>query len=811
MSLRKKKSSLSLSRQSTVSAGDLHSNFSDDYGSDKDSNRIEKKLKRMSLLFHHRSKTEELDNTRDSKLLKHTPSINSFKGDPISEIPPPNPVNPNNAQGFYYLRNNSSGTLVRPSLDLQSTLGTNINNVEFNNVRSNSYHHEDLDSFSKPPGSAKSIESKLGRFFSKTGNKVKKLSDLATDNSNSGLGLQTSSNINGLHGWSNLLHHSHNNSEKELKSPIGRGFPKSVESKLGFGEKLKLLNSTKYKTSNYHNLLRNKKEKGIKLGSKVNELMGVASAENYRIAGTSIALNDFNYRDIDTMCDNQTLTYEQCDQYANFLISRIQQLSVSIFKGEGLSVPMEDLTKLVSMYVRIRKCQEKVIKSSSKEMKKYGNVNDCTTILENDSMDDLNRIKHSASQNSLKSLTIEEFHPFETPYMKSNGFNGYSPVSVDIGSPSMISPMINMRGISYSAFNKTLEEIKDVLKVNMNIMVNQLYYDKNNDRIKFIRGSHNLLSRRKNTIGSVGKPRGDEDGQDMNISYGESSISFPDSYSNANGDFPTTTRSFMELPIATHTETRNSVLTGFNSLDEIKDQNTSGIFESFGDHYDSINDNTEQLGRISTNTRLSTQLGLGLLPIGRFERCVNVLWDIFQTDIMYEIISIMLPLELEFANGHREASRKHRLAEAILYNHGEKIRTFTNTNIHPDISGTLPLGYTVNQTMEGTLGEWTDINIRNLLLIAYRDNVVIPLYELNREYEDVRIGSIEDYADVYGSIECFQSLAKVSTGDTNQKLVENLLAKFQDAMKCPLVWMPVANAVAKGNGANTAAATDALS
>lgn len=791
MSLRKKNSSLSLSRQSTVSAGDLQSNLSDDYySSDRDSNRIEKKLKRMSLLFHNRNKTDDADSTRDTKLLKNVPSTNSFKSDIISEIPPPNPLNTNNAQGFYYLRNNSSGTLVRPSLDLQSTLNTNINNVEFNNVRSNSYQHQDLEVLAKPPGSAKSIESKLGRFFSKTGNKVKKISDLTTDNNNSGLGLQTSSNPNGLYGWSSLLHHSHSNNEKDLKSPISRTFPKSVESKLGFGDKLKLLNSTKYKSSNYHNLLRPKKEKGIKLGSKVNELMGAAYADNYRIAGTSIALNDFNYKDIDMMCDNQTLTFEQCDQYGNFLILRIQQLSASIFKGEGLNVPMEDLTKLVSMYVRIRKCQEIVAKSSSKETKKYGNVNDCSTILEDDSMENLDNVKHSESQNSLKSLTADEFHPFETPYMKSSGFNGHSPVSLEVGSPSLLSPMMNMRNISYSAFNKTVEEIKDILKVNMNIMINQLYYDKNSDRIKFIRGSNTLLSRRKNTIESFGKTRGDDDGQDANTSYGESSYSLSDNVMN-NSDLPyNTTKSFMDLPIATHTDTRNSILTGYNSLDDMKDQNTSSMFENFGENYDTVNDYPEFLGKSFSNTHLSNQLGLGLLPIGRFERCVNVLWDIFQRDIMYELISIMLPLELEFANGHREASRKHRLADAILYNHGEKIRTFTNTNIHPDISGTIPPGYVVNQTMEGTLGEWTDINIRNLVLISYRDNVVIPLYEMNRKYEDVRIGSIEEYADVYGSIECFEALAKLSTGDTNQKLVENLLAKFQDAIKRPLVWMP---------------------
>lgn len=751
-----------------------------------------------------------------------------------AEIPLPQSLNYNNS--LYSLNNNSSGTLLSRRMSIDTHLNNNINNVEFTNIRSNTDFHDSSDSLNSPSSASfmeKTKESKLGRFLSKTGQKVKKFSDINGDPLNLGLGLNVHSNGYGHgHGHAFGGFGDFGVQGKELKSPVGRTFTKSIEQKLSFGDKLKLLNSTKYKNYHYHNLLRSKKESiknGMKLGSKNNDF-AYGQGYNSIISGTSYALNDLNYNEIEMMIANDILTFDQAEQYCTFLYPRIQHLLVPLFKGEELECPIEDMTKLVSLYVRLRKAQEQNMKlneSSDADNRGPLNIN-------------ASGINHSHSQNSLNSSVVDDINAFETPFLKPNATFNNSPVTAELNSPTAFSPHRAMQTVSFSAIGKILEEINEILKINMSIMINQLYYDESTDNIKFLRGSDVLLRKRKNTTSSFHNK--DEDRFETSSIF-NSNLTSTDIAGNPS------TRSALDLPILTPTQTLTSSYHDHAEVGGSSGASRANHSTSSGNNNNmniNNNNNTDHNPDLGYDASTGNNLNIGMLPAGRFEKCTSILWDIFQRNILFELVSVLLPVEFEFANGHREASRIHSRANALLYNRGEKITTFTNTLIHPDISGTdhykveRTTQYHGNQRMGkngncegsiiGTVGEWSDVNIRNILLVGFRDNIVIPLYEINRKFEDVEGYGVEssalnmntsmgntlsastyglfkredserllsrrttkgrddrareksklgEYSEVYGLLQCFRQVSSVGTNDTNQKLVENLLSQTRD-------------------------------
>lgn len=865
MSLRNKRSSSSLaptSRQSLLSHNDYASVAGDKQQSID--HKIEKQIRRVSTLFH-RSKTE--DGPFASTNSSHQNSSSNFgMGSTSPEIPLPQSLN---SGSLYSLKNTSSGTLVsrQHSLDNHFNNGNGINNVEFTNIRTGPDFYDGTDSIHSPSSASfveKTKETKLGRFLTKTGNKVKKFSDMSGDQINLGLGLHGHGGIGHNHSFGYNHNHNHNHgfpelnlqgsflsvgsNSKDLKSPITRGF--KGDQKLSFGEKLKLLNSTKYKNYHYHNILRNKKESlknGIKLGSKNNDLTHGHDPNN-NMAGSSYALYDINYVELERMIANDVLNFEQCDLYCKFLYDRLQNLLIPMFRGETLQSSLEDTTKLVGLYVRLRKAQEGGVRETEKNNHKSTDnaanavSNGGNTAKNNKNGNSSFGIGHSQSQNSLNSL--KDYGDFSTPFMKPSATFSNSPMTTELNSPTAFSPLIKIRSSSFIAISKVLEEINEILKHGMSVMVNQLYYDETNDTIRFIRGSNPMLRKRKNTVGYA-----NEDGMD-NLHHTPTSSTFNNNLNSAssnaynlNNDNDTTvgkssnslyaidmgvnssTRSVADLPILTPTHT-------YNSYDVRQ-----------GDIWDGANDMYNGYGHELNDE--SDILNLSSLLVGKFEKCTSVLWDIFQRNLLFDLTSILLPVELEFANGHRDISKIHTRANSILYNRGEKLVSFTNTMVYPDISGHATGGAGgggesgIGNSIIGSLGEWGDINIRNVLLVGFRDFVVIPLYEMNRQFEDVDgvgvdveprtvagdkpvdksvdksadkstdksaatttpavlsaaspaaaaaagVGAradaslVQEYTDACVLLQCFRLVSSVGTNDTNQKLVENLLVQMRD-------------------------------
>ena len=867
MSLRNKRSSSSLaptSRQSLLTQTD-YSPLAGDKQPSID-HKIEKQIKRVSTLFH-RSKTE--DGTFTSSNSGHQSSSSNLAMSADSpDIPLPQSLTSNS---IYSLKNTSSGTLVsrQQSLDTHFNNGNGINNVEFTNIRNGPEVYDGSDSINSPSSASfveKTKDTKLGRFLTKTGNKVKKFSDMSGDQLNIGLGLHGHGGLGHNHSFSYNHNHSHNHNHgfpelnlqgsfmsvgtnnKDLKSPITRGF--KGDQKLSFGEKLKLLNSTKYKNYHYHNILRNKKESlknGIKLGSKNNDLIHGHDPNNI-MAGTSFALYDINYVEIERMIANDVLNFEQCDQYCKFLYDRLQNLLMPLFRGESLQSSLEDITKLVSLYVRLRKAEEGGVRESEKNYKTTATMAGVMSSGGNNtnkngkSMNSSFGIGHSQSQNSLNSL--KESDEYDTPFMKPSATFANSPMTTELNSPTAFSPLIKMQSASFIAISKVLEDVNEILKHGMAVMINQLYYDEANDTVRFIRGNNPMLRKRKNTIQYA-----NDEGMD-NLHYTPTSSTFNSTAMGSNANIAggnnnnndndnnnhginngnvgkssnslyamdmginSSTKSVVEFPVLTPTHT-------FNSYDIRQ-----------GDPWDGVNDPYNGYGHDLNED--NDILNLSSLPIGKFEKCTSILWDMFQRNILFDLTSIMLPVELEFANGHRDISKIHNRANSILYNGGEKMVSFTNTMVYPNISSYGNGESGVGNSIIGSLGEWGDINIRNVLLVGFRDYVVIPLYEMNRQFEDVegvgveleqrncpgdRAGPgtkpvvsatatatagkndvklsvnhlsvnpgsgssslIQEYTDAYVLLQCFRLVSSVGTNDTNQKLVENLLVQMRD--KC---------------------------
>lgn len=871
MSLRNKKSSSSLvpaARQGHLPSTDysLNSNMEIQHGKE---HKIEKPFKRMSVLFH-RSKTE--DGTVPTMGIgqgkkSHIPSATTNKSTENSpEIPLPQ--SSSNSSTFYSVRNNSSGTLIsrQPSFETH-TYG--INNVEFNNIRNNSIDYYDgADSIMSPTSASfveKTKDTKFARFLSKTGQKVKKMSDISGDQINHGLGLHSQNHGHG-HGHNHGLPELNIQSafllggtnNKEIKSPITRGFGKT-DQKLSLGDKLKL--PTKYKNYHYHSLLRNKKDSFKKLGSKNNDLAN-GYLPNSILAGSSIALYGINYVDLERMIDSDVLNFDQCEQYCNFLFDRLHKLIMPLFKGETLQASIEDITKLVSLYVRLRKSQE--CGNRDRSLDSFQNVNGMKKNDSNESTNNsfVNTINASnmnnnsqnvdysmyqsnsnnktintfgnditQSQNSLNS-TVDEVNEFETPFMKPTATFVNSPTTAELRSPTAFSPIMKMRSSSFIAISKILEELNELLKHGIGAMIGQLYYDETTDSLKFMRGNNPILRKRK--IPNSHLSSGHADGPEFhNNNYFNNRKSSTGLYVPDMG-LSSSTKSVFDLPVLTPTQTTNSFDVrqgGGGNNNEILDNTVYD--SSYYGHMDDINTN-------EVNNLHSDWNNLNNIPVGKFEKCTSILWDVFQRTIIFELSSILLPIELEFANGHEEISKVHNKANSILYNRGEKIVNFTNTLVYPDISNCKNLKNENSKkekgnSIVGSLGEWGEINIRNILLVGFRDYIVIPLYEMNRQFEDIdglgvdleRIRSdkrsgqlrkilsdksvnnssdsnnnkkknkkdknndndtnntnngkqmIEEYSDAYTLLQCFRLVSSVGTNDTNQKLVENLLVQMR--------------------------------
>ncbi|GMM32375.1 hypothetical protein DAMA08_051200 [Martiniozyma asiatica (nom. inval.)] len=179
----------------------------------------------------------------------------------------------------------------------------------------------------------------------------------------------------------------------------------------------------------------------------------------------------------------------------------------------------------------------------------------------------------------------------------------------------------------------------------------------------------------------------------------------------------------------------------------------------------------------------STSSLLGMLPIGTFERCTCVLWNFFQSNVFYELTAILLPLEIESALGHSNSAKAWRVAHG-----GTAQQVYSGTMLYSEQSNTIETTEE-NYRLVGTLGEWTELNIREQILVSFRDNVVIPLYELNREYEEndsvpptKSSSKVEEYNDIFNLVQCLKELVSVLTQDTNQRLVENLMAQMVDRL-----------------------------
>lgn len=158
------------------------------------------------------------------------------------------------------------------------------------------------------------------------------------------------------------------------------------------------------------------------------------------------------------------------------------------------------------------------------------------------------------------------------------------------------------------------------------------------------------------------------------------------------------------------------------------------------------NDYTVKLGRsrpgrnprsFSTNAQATSDLN--------FERSCSLLWDMFYDDVYFYLGAVFLPLDA--ANDPRNNRRKMPISDMVLR--------------------------------------------------SFRDHIIIPLYEMNRQREIDRERSAtttthssrnnvepseESYTLNIGLQQCFTILNSVQTNDTNQKIIENL--KQQTRERC---------------------------
>lgn len=605
---------------------------------------------------------------------------------------------------LYSLGNNSSGTLMN-----------SISKVEFTNVRP----EED------PAASEKhSKPNKLKRFI----HKVKKELDTESLHVKPELTVQTKF----------PTRHS-----SENKSPLARTFSKD-DTRVSFSDRLRQLNSTKYKSYNYHNLIKNR----TRAGSKAAE--GDPRAEVFPLADTYV--KNYTVQELEALINAHSLSFSDCDEYARDIYTSIKQLADPLFKGEKIKYTLEDMTKLVGIYVKLRLLQEIITES---------------------------QLAEAAMGQSSSSSSISEAMTPSVPI--GSAFAPASPVTPYMAA----SPVIRVQASIFGATKSIKEDFMELMKHSMTVMINQLYYDEFKKEIRFIRGTHPLLTKRRNTLSSFQQ-------QPLYHHSSFSSSLYPEmAFSNG-------AQSSIDLPIMPST----------------RSVSTANSMVGMATVFPSQSTNTSQ-----SSTSLHTLTNIGMLPLGTFERCNTILWDFFETHVLYELTAIFLPMELELAFEHQDVSKSRNRATRMKYGSTAQmagtipskssIVTYTNTTIHPDYFKTIDKTKNVTAHADmymgdmyddmdskdqkdqfGVLGELSSVNIRKWILLAYRDYVVIPLYELNRNYEDVDgvinslrledVSVIDEYYDACTLQRCFVALSSVDVSDTNQKLVENLLDQMKD-------------------------------
>lgn len=621
---------------------------------------------------------------------------------------------------LYSLGNNSSGTLMN-----------SISKVEFTNVRP--------EGESNSPKEKHHKSGKISRFI----HKVKKELEPETthDRIKPDLTIQTKF----------IPRHS-----SEHKSPLARTFSKD-DMKVSFGDRLRQLNSTKYKSYNYHNLIKTKRDKTVLKG---NEFIPNQRPETYPLADTYI--KNYTVQELEHLINSHSLSLTDCDEFANDIYTSIKQLTAPMFKGEKLKYTLEDMTKLIGIYVKLRLLQEIITESQ---------VADST-------------MSHSSSTPSIPDLLTP-------PVMMNPQFIPSSP------GDTLISPVVRVQPNIYNASANIKEDFQDLMKHLMTIMINQLYFDEFKQEIKFIRGANSLLTKRRSTLSSFQQQQSHSQHHHTSFS---SSLYAPDM------SFTSGPQSSIDLPIMPSnrsTITTNSTATGMGTMFPTLDQSMNTVMSS---------------------SSLPSLSNVGMLPLGTFERCTCILWQFFESNVLFELTAIFLPIELELSFGHQHASMLRNRANRIKYGSTTQISgvipskssvvTYTNTTVHPEyfmsstdrskkedslgLIGEYSGGGENSNTDEtfekldrvGVLGELSDVNIRDWILSAYRDYVVIPLYELNRNYEDVDgvidslrlddVSEIDKYYDAFILQNCFVALSSVDANDTNQRLVENLLDQMRD-------------------------------
>lgn len=617
---------------------------------------------------------------------------------------------------LYSLGNNSSGTLMN-----------SISKVEFTNVRPEE-ERPSKDESNKP--------NKIKRFI----HKVKKELDSESINEKMKPDLTIQTKF--------IPKHSN-----EHKSPLARTFSKD-EPKVSFSDRLRQLNSTKYKSYNYHNLIKTKRDK---TGPKTSDLNANETSEPFPLADTYV--KNYTVQELEHLINTHSLSLSDCDDFANDIYKSITQLTVPMFKGEKLKYTLEDMTKLIGIYVKLRLLQEIITETQIAES---------------------SVITHSSSSSSIPEL-------IQPPVIMNSQFIASSPVD----SHTLISPVIRVQANIFNASSNIKDGFLDLMKHLMTIMINQLYFDDFKQEIKFIRGANPLLTKRRNTLSSFQQQQQQQQHHHTSFS---SSVYTPDLTIN------TGAQSSVDLPImpSNRSIAASSMSTGLGTMFPTLEQPVNNTI----------------------SMSMSSFSNLGMLPLGTFERCTSILWQFFETDVLFELIAMFLPIELELSVGHQEVTISRNRANRIKYGSTTQLSgiipskssfmTYTNTTVHPEYfklndkskksaDNNVIIGDVSDMNNDeendklgrvGVLGELSDVNIREWILQAYRDFVVIPLYELNRNYEDVdgvidsfrlkEVSSIDKYYDAFTLQNCFVALSSVDVNDTNQRLIENLLDQMRD-------------------------------
>ncbi|GME84295.1 unnamed protein product [Ambrosiozyma monospora] len=215
-----------------------------------------------------------------------------------------------------------------------------------------------------------------------------------------------------------------------------------------------------------------------------------------------------------------------------------------------------------------------------------------------------------------------------------------------------------------------------------------------------------------------------------------------------------------------------------------------------------------------------------------FEKCCYVLWVYFYNDVFFYLRGIFLPLEEESIENEMQlhqlsvasppmsavttTTMQQQLnqppppmpsaADTTLTPQTMSSPYFAHALRHPN--STLSIGGGGGTGAGGVPGSGqSQFTVRDMILISYRDNVVIPLYEQNRQRESVEreyrrrentatttisdntrfneFSGDDEYPMYRTLLQCFTVLCGVQTNDTNQKIIETLMRQTKE--KCQVM------------------------